>query len=168
MTSLQKIESDRKNSLKSTGPRTKLGKQRSSQNAGRHGLTAETVVQPYEDPEDYLVFEQSIMVDYDAISAVERALVRRVAGLLWRLRRAAIIETGLLQGNDEAAPTSDDANVVEVNSSIDPWSRGSIEAQTFTERDVRAQRTDPERATSLDMSRCFRRLLACDRGAFDC
>jgi hypothetical protein len=168
MTSLRKIESNRKNSLKSTGPRTKEGKQRSSRNAGRHGLTAETVVQPYEDAEDYATFEQSIAADYDAISAVERALVRRVAGLLWRLRRATIIETGLLQGIDETTLSSDEANVVEINDRIG-WSRGPIEAQTGVECDVGTQRFPPDitRATSLDMSRCFRRVLACDKGAFE-
>jgi hypothetical protein len=41
MTSLKQIEANRRNALKSTGPRTKDGKQQSSQNAVRHGLTAE-------------------------------------------------------------------------------------------------------------------------------
>jgi hypothetical protein len=169
MTSLRKIESNRENALKSTGPRTQQGKKRSSQNARRHGLTAETVVQPYEDQDDYSAFEQSIAADYDAISAVERALVRRVAGLLWRLRRVAIIETGLLQGNDGAAPSSYDPNVVEIHGTIDGCSRGSIEAQTGAEADMRAQRIQPGSRgdTSLDISRCFTRLLARDRGAFE-
>jgi hypothetical protein len=35
--------------------------------------------------------------DFDARTAVERELVLRLAGLLWRLRRATAIETGLLQ-----------------------------------------------------------------------
>ena len=44
MTSLQQIEANRRNAQNSTGPRTEAGKQRSSRNAVRHGLTAETVI----------------------------------------------------------------------------------------------------------------------------
>jgi hypothetical protein len=95
MTSSKQIEANRRNSLKSTGPKTKTGKQTSRGNAVRHGLTAETVIGALEDAEDYKAFEAAITVDYDAQSAVERELVLRLAGLLWRLRRATIIETGL-------------------------------------------------------------------------
>ena len=60
MTSLRQIESNRRNALRSTGPKTEAGKQRSSKNAVRHGLTAETVIEPLEDPEDYKAFEQAV------------------------------------------------------------------------------------------------------------
>ncbi len=97
MTSLRQIESNRRNAQKSTGPKTDTGKERACQNAVRHGLTAETVITPLEDPEDYKAFEEAITADYDAETAVERELVLRLASLLWRLRRATSIETGLLQ-----------------------------------------------------------------------
>ena len=101
MTSLRQIESNRRNALRSTGPKTDNGKQRSSQNAVRHGLTAETVIEPLEDPEDYKAFEQAITADYDAETVVERELVLRLASLLWRLRRSTLIETGLFQIQSE-------------------------------------------------------------------
>jgi hypothetical protein len=101
MTSLRQIESNRRNALKSTGPRTESGKQRSSQNAVRHGLTAETVIKLVEDPDDYQAFELAVTADYDAETAVERELVLRLASLLWRLRRATSIETGLFQIQEE-------------------------------------------------------------------
>src|SRR5690349_25120580 len=97
MTSLIQIEANRRNSLKSTGPKTETGKQASRCNAVRHGLTAETVIGALEDTEDYKAFEAAITVDYDAQSAVERELVLRLASLLWRLRRATTIETGLFE-----------------------------------------------------------------------
>jgi hypothetical protein len=97
MTSLRQIEANRCNTLKSTGPKTALGKQRSRCNAMRHGLTSETVIQFLEDPEDYKTFELSVTADFDARTAVERQLVLRLAGVLWRLRRAIAIESGLLQ-----------------------------------------------------------------------
>ncbi len=97
MTSFRQIEANRRNACKSTGPITEEGKQRSRCNAVRHGLTAETVIGALEDAEDYKAFEAAIIADYDAQSAVERELVLRLASLLWRLRRATTMETGLFE-----------------------------------------------------------------------
>ena len=97
MTSFRQIEANRRNARKSTGPITQEGKQRSRCNAVRHGLTAETVIGALEDAEDYKAFEAAIIADYDAQSAVERELVLRLASLLWRLRRATTMETGLFE-----------------------------------------------------------------------
>src|SRR6185312_7238640 len=95
MTSFRQIDANRRNARKSTGPTSEEGKQRSRLNAVRHGLTAETVIGALEDAEDYKAFEAAIIADYDAESAVERELVLRLASLLWRLRRATTMETGL-------------------------------------------------------------------------
>src|SRR5262249_17969052 len=97
MTTFRQIEANRRNALKSTGPKTEAGKQQSRRNAVRHGLLAETVVDVLEDPEDYRAFEMAVASDFDAQTAVERELVLRLASLLWRLRRATAIDTGLLQ-----------------------------------------------------------------------
>jgi hypothetical protein len=97
MTSFRQIEANRRNACKSTGPITEEGKQRSRCNAVRHGLTAETVIGALEDAEDYKAFEAAIIADYDVQSAVERELVLRLASLLWRLRRATTMETGLFE-----------------------------------------------------------------------
>src|SRR5215217_865662 len=97
MTSYRQIEANRRNALKSTGPTSPEGKQRSRCNAVRHGLTAETVISALEDAQDYKAFEAAITADYDVQSAVERELVLRLASLLWRLRRATAIETQLFE-----------------------------------------------------------------------
>jgi hypothetical protein len=95
MTSYKQIESNRRNAFKSTGPRTEAGKQVSRCNAVRHGLTAGTVIGALEDADDYAAFEAAITADYDAQSTVERELVLRLVSILWRLRRATAMETGL-------------------------------------------------------------------------
>jgi hypothetical protein len=46
MTSARQLQANRHNALKSTGPRTISGKQASRRNALRHGLTAETLIEP--------------------------------------------------------------------------------------------------------------------------
>jgi hypothetical protein len=97
MTSFRQIEANRRNAQLSTGPVTNEGKTRSRQNAVRHGLIAETVIDALEDAEDYAAFEMAVTADFDAQSAVERELVLRLASLLWRLRRATAIESGLFK-----------------------------------------------------------------------
>jgi hypothetical protein len=97
MSSLKQIEANRGNALKSTGPTTSEGKERSRCNALRHGLTAETVIATLEDAEDYEAFQAAVISDYEAETAVERELVLRLASILWRLRRATGIETALFE-----------------------------------------------------------------------
>jgi hypothetical protein len=97
MSSFRKIEANRRNTQLSTGPKTEEGKFRSRRNAVRHGLTAESVIVGLEDSDDYAAFELAVASDYDARTAVERELVLRLASLLWRLRRATAIESGLFK-----------------------------------------------------------------------
>src|SRR6266540_6198969 len=95
MTSFKQIEANRRNALKSTGPTSTDGKQASRRNALRHGFTAETVLEPLENAEEYRAFEAAIVAEYLPQTPVERELVHRLASLFWRLRRATSIETGL-------------------------------------------------------------------------
>jgi hypothetical protein len=53
MSSFRQIEANRRNARLSTGPVTEDGRRKSQQNALRHGLTAETVIDALEDAEDY-------------------------------------------------------------------------------------------------------------------
>jgi hypothetical protein len=101
MTSTRQLEANRRNALKSTGPRTINGKQASRRNALRHGFTAETVIEPLEDPEQYWELEAAILAEYVPQTPVEQELVRRLASLFWRLRRATSVETGLLRMQTE-------------------------------------------------------------------
>jgi hypothetical protein len=96
MATENQIIANQQNAQHSTGPRTEAGKRRSRRNAIRHGLTAETVIDILEDAADYRAFERAIKSDYSPQTAIEGQLVSRLASLLWRLRRAVIIESGLL------------------------------------------------------------------------
>ena len=97
MTSFRQTEGNRCNARLSTGPVTEEGKRSSRRNAVRHGLAAETVIDSLEDAEDYATFEMAVTADYDAQSAVERETRSEMASLLWRLRRATAIESGLFK-----------------------------------------------------------------------
>jgi hypothetical protein len=97
MTSFKQWQANRRNARESTGPISEVGKLVSRRNAIRHGLTSVAVIGALEDAEDYRAFEAAIIADYDAQSAVERELVLRLVSLLWRLRRATTLETGLFE-----------------------------------------------------------------------
>src|ERR1035441_7487781 len=97
MASEKQVSANRQNAAKSTGPKTINGKMQSRRNAMRHGLTAATVVPAIEDMEEFERFAAAIRADYQPVSTIEHELVARLASLLWRLRRATLIETKLFQ-----------------------------------------------------------------------
>ena len=87
---------NRENALHSTGPRSGAGKQRSSLNAIRHGLTGQTVVLPSEDHAAYRAFTKRFFDDLQPKGVLEEQLVQTLADCSWRLNRARAIESNLL------------------------------------------------------------------------
>jgi hypothetical protein len=157
MTSARQIEANRINALKSTGPKTEAGKKLSRCNAVRHGLTAETVVDALEDAEDYRSFEAAVTADYDAQSAIERELVLRLASLLWRLRRATTMETGLFEIHAEHL-RDDRQNLRVLNQSqnvISPAAGGELNGGVKSA------------ASAIDFACCFLRLANLPNFALD-
>src|SRR5260370_39479663 len=92
MSSPRQIEANRLNALKSTGPTSANGKHVSRRNALRHELTAETVIEPVENPEENRIFEAAIVAEYLPQTPVERELVHRLPSLGWRKRPATSIK----------------------------------------------------------------------------
>ena len=108
MSTPNRIEINRENSQHSTGPKTEAGKQRSSLNALRHGLTGQIVVMPTEDLQAYQLHLKSFADEYNPQGATEENLVQSLADTSWRLNRVAAQETNLLSlGLDH--PTNIDA-----------------------------------------------------------
>ena len=94
-----RTRANRANSLLSTGPRTESGKQRSSLNALRHGLNAQTTVLPTEDPDAYQRHVQQFLDEYAPATPTETQLVHEIANTAWRLNRIPLLETELLSQN---------------------------------------------------------------------
>src|SRR6202158_4674729 len=86
---------NRANAQHSTGPRTEAGKQRSSLNALRHGLTGQTVVLPTEDHSAYQRHSQAFLDEYRPKGATETQLVQSLLDTSWQLNRASAVETNL-------------------------------------------------------------------------
>jgi hypothetical protein len=72
-------------------------RRRSRRRAWRDGLADQTVAKTFEDIRDYRARERALIRGIDPRTAIEVALVHRLANLLWRLRRASAIETGLFE-----------------------------------------------------------------------
>ena len=100
MTTVSRTEINRANAQHSTGPKTESGKQRSSMNALRHGLTSQVVVMPTEELEAYQLHLKSFTEEYDPQGATEANLVQALADASWRLNRVVALETNLLMQGD--------------------------------------------------------------------
>ena len=96
MSTPNRIEINRANAQHSTGPKTESGKQRSSLNALRHGLTGQIVVMPSEDLHAYQLHLKSFTDEYHPQGATEAHLVQALADASWRLNRVAALETNVL------------------------------------------------------------------------
>jgi hypothetical protein len=91
----QRQEANRANARHSTGPRTREGKQRSSLNAYKHGLTS-----PLLEGEDKVEFDRlrkGLLKDYNPQSKLGLELVEDVARTLLLKKRAAFFEVAILE-----------------------------------------------------------------------
>jgi hypothetical protein len=94
------MSTNKSNAQHSTGPKTKAGKQKSSLNALRHGLTSQIVVMPTEDLHAYQRHLKTFDDEYLPEGATETHLVQALADAAWRLNRVAAIESNLLTRAD--------------------------------------------------------------------
>ncbi len=88
MTTQAQIEANRKNAQKSTGPKSRQGKDTVSQNAVKHGLCANRHVIRSESQEEFDEFRQNMIADLEPVGAMEKMISDRIVSLSWRLKRA--------------------------------------------------------------------------------
>jgi len=88
MTTEAQTSANRVNAQKSTGPRTAQGKAAVALNAVQHGLRAQAVVLPGEEPDEYDRFRARLLEDLQPRDLQEREQAQRIVELAWQLRRA--------------------------------------------------------------------------------
>ena len=103
MASEAQLIANRLNAQKSTGPRTAEGKAAACLNAVQHGLRAQAVVLPGEEPDEYRLYRQRLLEDLQPQDLPETDLAERIVELAWRLRRAGRYHTRGLRGPLRAA-----------------------------------------------------------------
>ena len=95
MTSQVQSEANRRNALKSTGPKSKKGKGRARLNALKHGLRAKDIVLASEDGREFDGLRQALITELGPEGPLEEQLAERIVVCLWRLRRVYPIEAGI-------------------------------------------------------------------------
>ena len=95
MTSEKKAQSNRRNALKSTGPKTPEGKDAVRLNALKHGLRSEEILLPGEDGEALRELGERLRDELQPVGELENLLVDRIITAYWRLRRLGRVEAGI-------------------------------------------------------------------------
>jgi hypothetical protein len=96
MTTEKQIVANRRNALKSTGPRTPEGKTIAAQNSLTHGLLADRLLIYDENPNEFNVFYQSVLRDLAPVGEMEFFLAERIISIMWRLKRAGRMESAII------------------------------------------------------------------------
>ena len=149
---------NRANAQHSTGPRTEAGKQRSSLNAIRHGLTAQTIVLASEDPAAHQAHRRQFFDEYQPATATETQLVQELTDTSWRLNRIPLLEADLLARaanppNEQARIDFDIVDAHRLIASINV--QGTRLSRQFRQaldklREIQAERQDRERRDLKD------------------
>ena len=92
MSSQSKIDANRENAKKSTGPSSPAGKAASSRNSLVHGLCAEKYLLLDEDKDEYITLVTDLFQRFRPVGAGEERIVLRMASTQWRLDRARGVE----------------------------------------------------------------------------
>jgi hypothetical protein len=121
MATEKQIAANRRNAQKSTGPKSDVGKAKAKFNALKHGMTADTAVLPFEDPNSYEQLREALIDHYQPANACEQMLVDLVVVNYWRLLRVRRVETAAFnlhieairrRNGKSAAPTLEDDEAI--------------------------------------------------------
>ena len=117
----RRIQANRRNALRSTGPITERGKRTVARNAIKHGVLArEVVITAGDGKEDLSEFHdivERLCEQYEPVGVVEESLVQTIATCLWRKARVIRAENGEIRKRldllavDRALQISDESNL---------------------------------------------------------
>ena len=97
MPSAKQVQANRENAKKSTGARTEEGKQASSRNSFRHGLTGHGfALLDYESAETFDRIKADFEREYQPATATEAVLVERMVQHYWLAQRCISAQTALM------------------------------------------------------------------------
>ena len=92
-------QANQRNALRSTGPRTAVGKATVRGNALKHGFLSRHLLIEGESPEDFTQLLDELMAEYRPVGVVESGLVEQVAICLWRKARYVRAEAAMVSLN---------------------------------------------------------------------
>ena len=97
MATLKQIEANRRNALRSTGPKTPEGKAAVRLNSLRHGLWSKSVVLPGEKQEDFDQLCDNLESHWQPQNPAEQAHVEDMASCYWKKIRLQVAENSILK-----------------------------------------------------------------------
>jgi hypothetical protein len=92
MSSAAQLAANAANAQHSTGPRTPEGKERSSQNATRHGLTSTRLIVQDDEREEFEELQSSLREEVRPEGALEQDVFTQLVHASWNLRRSRRLE----------------------------------------------------------------------------
>lgn len=95
-TTIAKLNANRANAKKTSGPVTAEGKAIVGKNATKHGIFSQQLFLESEDPDDFRALTLDLHRSLNPVGTVELALVERIAINMWRQRRLVTAETASL------------------------------------------------------------------------
>jgi hypothetical protein len=95
MTNDKQAEANRRNAIKSTGPKTPEGKAAVRHNAMKHGLLSKDILLPEEDEAALMELSEHLRNQLQPVGELESQLVERIISSTWRLRRLGRVEAGI-------------------------------------------------------------------------
>jgi len=91
-TETPRLAANRRNALRSTGPRTLAGKARSALNSFRHGLTGQTIAFTHDEAPHYFSLALGYIVDLRPQGVHELQIVQKIVDTMWRLNAASALD----------------------------------------------------------------------------
>src|SRR5438094_293914 len=96
-TTIKQLDANRRNALKSTGPKTPQGKAAVSMNSLRHGLRARTVVLPGENRDEFDQLCDDLEAEWEPQSRTAKFYLEQMAVSQWKLTRMEVAEAGIFK-----------------------------------------------------------------------
>jgi len=118
MVSDRRIEANRRNAQRSTGPRTLTGKTRSSINALRHGITGQVSIMNEEDRGAHDKFCQELIDRFQPDDPLELQFASLIAEDFWRLQRIRAVENDILALGNFSEAADIDVDHPEIHASL--------------------------------------------------
>jgi hypothetical protein len=155
-----KLEANRRNAQRSTGPRTAQGKAASARNAFRHGLSSgELTVLPTEKKENLDTLIHEITEENKPTTPAEQFLVDQMVHARWNLLRARRLEAEALARLIETDPDVDRSilqtletrgNVIE---KLDRYAASAARAYSKAVRDLTQLRANAQKAAQQNKAK---------------
>ena len=151
MPSPEQIEANRENAKKSTGPQTEEGKQKSSQNARRHGLSSAAIFIPPGCEDEFQQTYSEYFSEIKPIGEIQMAYFDQLIHAVWNLHIARQLLVVALRDMDDRKISSANRYVAQYERAFAKAHKALKEEQTDL-----ALRAIPENEPIADVPICCR------------